>query len=180
MPLADIHLISVTQSTTVPGFLKALKSTSLKPLLVSKVVRWIITPEKIDTSPLLHPRKPWDILLITLDRTPLPSSLQQQVECHWSTTAGIPSRLTNDFATKNPSLLHPDASSVPSLTGALNKPKMGSTSQTLELSPGLQSWIDDFSKTNTGRNAMSMLNLLAFLPDKHNSYLTYGKAFAES
>ena len=27
---------------------------------------------------------------------------------------------------------------------------------------------------------MSMLNLLAFLPDKHDSYLTYGKAFAES
>jgi hypothetical protein len=178
MPLATINLVSLKQSSSIAAFLQALKATSLKVLVVSKVVRWVITPEQINAKELLYPRKPWDLLVITLDKTPLPSSLNSNIECHWSTVAGVPSRLTNEFASQNDGLLHPK--STRPLTGALDQPRIGSTSQTLELSPGLQDWIKSFSQTHTGRNAMSMLNLLAFLPDKHESYLTYGKAFAES
>lgn len=180
MPLATVHLVSLAAATTVRSFLQALSSTSVKPLVVSKVIRWIIRPKQINVSELLNPRKPWDLLLITPSTTSLPSALTKLIECHWSTTTGIPSRLTSDFASKNERLLHPDPKSIPALTGALDKPRLGSTSQTLELSPGLNSWVKDFAITHAGKNAVSMLNLLAFKPDKHESYLTYGKAFAES
>jgi len=180
MPLATIHLISVIQSTTIPAFVKALKVASLEPLVVSKVIRWIILPEKIDVNPLLHPVKPWDLLLIVPGNDSLPASITKLIECHWAVTTGIPSRLTNAFSTSNRKLLHPDPSSIPQLTGSLDKPRRGKSSQTLELSTDLQSWITGFSKTNAGRNAMSMLNLLAFKPDMKSSYQIYGKAFGES
>lgn len=180
MPLATIHLLSLRPSTTIPSFLSSLQSTTLKPLVVSKVVRWIITPSTIDATPLLHPSKPWDILLIVLGTDALPSSLTPQIQCHWSCSAGIPSRLTNNFPTTNANLLHPDLSSIPRLTGSLDKPRMGSTSQTLEMSSELFSWISSFSHTPTGQSPLSMLNLLAFKDGMKPSYLKYGAAFAQS
>ncbi|RMZ78188.1 hypothetical protein DV738_g3989, partial [Chaetothyriales sp. CBS 135597] len=132
-------------STTIPDFVRALATdVSLKEVLViSKVIRWIITPEQIDVSALLHPRKPWDLV--------------------------------------NRTLLHPPAeTTVPPLTSALANPRLGRTAQTLELSPALRDWASKFAQTRTGKGAVSMLNLLSFLPDRHSSYLVYGRAFAES
>jgi hypothetical protein len=178
MPLASIHLVSLSKTSSLQDFIEALLSSELKVLVISKVVRWIIRPEKIDVDPLLEPPKPWDLLIICLGDSPLPKALSSQIECQWSTKAGIPSRLTTEFQAKNEKLLHP-ASKVP-LTGSLKNPRLGSTSQTLELSSDLQSWVSTFSKTNAGGGAVSMLNLLAFKPDMHPSYLQYGKAFGES
>ncbi|KIW94488.1 uncharacterized protein Z519_04464 [Cladophialophora bantiana CBS 173.52] len=180
MPLATIHLISLTPSTPLVDFLGSVKSSPLTPLVISKVVRWIITPTKIDAGALLRPRKPWDILLIVLGADPLPSSLKEKIACQWSCSTGIPSRLTTDFPSRNDKLLHPPASDVPPLTGSLDKPRLAATSQTLELSADLQSWIQQFSRTNAGQSPLSMLNLLAFKPGMKPSYLTYGAAFAES
>lgn len=180
MPLASIHLISLSSSTTIPSFLETLKSTAIKPLTISKVVRWVITPTKIDASTLLHPPKPWDLLLIVLGNDALPPSLQTQVACHWTATAGIPSRLTQDFARTNDKLLHPARSAIPPLTGSLDQPRVGATSQTLEASRELLSWAEGFAKTRAGGNPLSMLNLLAFKPGMKASYLRYGKAFGES
>lgn len=181
MPLATIHLISLTSSTTIPSFVQTVKSTSaIKPLVISKVVRWIITPTTISAQELLHPKKPWDLLLIVLGNDPLPENLKAQIEVHWSVTSGVPSRLTSNFAQTNAQLLHPDPKIVPALTGSLDKPRIGSTSQTLELSAGLNEWIGSFSRGRTGQNAMSMLNLLAFKPGKKPDYLKYGKAFGET
>jgi hypothetical protein len=182
MPLATIHLVSLKQDTTIPSFIQILNSTPLQepPLVISKVIRWIITPTKIDTNTLLHPSKPWDLLLILPGPNPLPANIQHHLECHWTTTAGIPSRLTKTFPTTNKTLLHPPPSTIPALTGALTNPRIGNTSQTLELSPPLQDWISTFSTSHTGQNAMSMLNLLAFKPGMKDSYLKYGKAFSET
>ncbi|KAL2417729.1 hypothetical protein ABEF95_001458 [Exophiala dermatitidis] len=189
MPLATIHLISLKPETSLVSFLQTLKTkTSLHPLVISKVIRWIITPSKIDASTLLTPS--WDLLLIlpvnptttnTHSTTPtLPPQLQSQIQTHWSITAGIPSRLTQNFADTNDKILHPGPSSVPALSGALDKPRMGESAQTLELSAELAEWIGQFSKTRAGANPLSMLNLLAFKPGMKESYLKYGKAFAES
>ncbi|KAK5210019.1 hypothetical protein LTR41_004651 [Exophiala xenobiotica] len=185
MPLATIHLLSLTPSTSIPSFLDALNSTSdLQPLVVSKVIRWVITPTKIDLNPLLHPSKPWDLLIIVpgsgTDASALPQPLASKVQCHWSTVAGIPSRLTQSFSSTNARILHPEPSQIPPLTGALDNPRLGTTSQTLELSPDLSTWIKGFSQTPTGKTPLSMLNLLAFKPGLKESYLKYGKAFAES
>ncbi|KEF63156.1 uncharacterized protein A1O9_01132 [Exophiala aquamarina CBS 119918] len=181
MPLATVHLISLTPSTSIPSFVQAVRSTStIKPLVISKVVRWIITPTTISAKELLNPKKPWDLLLIVLGNDALPKSLKDKIEVHWSVTSGVPSRLTSSFDKTNAQLLHPDPKSVPALTGSLDKPRMGSSSQTLELSAGLSEWIAAFSRSHTGQNAMSMLNLLAFKPGKKPDYLQYGKAFAET
>lgn len=57
---------------------------------------------------------------------------------------------------------------------------MAKSSQKLELSSQLRDWVEDFSETPAGAAPISMLNLLAFHRGQKESYLEYGKAFAES
>ncbi|KIW12306.1 hypothetical protein PV08_09583 [Exophiala spinifera] len=180
MPLATLHLISLAPTATISSFVGSLKSTAVQPLTISKVIRWIITPTKIEADTLLRPSRPWDVLLIVLGSDALPETLASQIACHWSAVAGIPSRLTKDFASTNDGVLHPPPSSVPPLTGALDTPRLGASSQTLEMSSELLGWIRSFKDTKAGSSPLSMLNLLAFKPGLKDSYLQYGKAFAES
>ena len=182
MPLANLHLISLNPSTSLKSFLCQLQSLpgDQQPITISKVVRWIITPEIIDTNQLLHPEKPYDVLLIFPNTNPLPSSLTSHIHNKFSLQVGIPSRLLKDFKSTNQSLLHPSTSTIPPLTGALSEPLVQKSSQSLALSPELQTWIKSYSTTLGGKSAVSMLNLLAFIPERKSSYLQYGKAFAES
>jgi hypothetical protein len=62
----------------------------------------------------------------------------------------------------------------------LDQPRIGTSSQGLELSNELRKWIQEFGKTEEGRGAVSMLNLLAFKPGKKEDYLHYGAEFAKS
>lgn len=196
MPLATIHLFSLTDSSSLPALLRLVKASSVKPLVVSKPIRWIIRPEKIEADALLTPK--WDLLLIFEDSKAsqdLVSSFfsaspynakasktdEFRIENHWTTTAGVPSRLTKDFLTKiNPALLHPDANTIPKLTGALNDPLVKDSSQDLSLSQDLKSWIGKSESSLPVDGAVSMLNLLAFKPDMKASYLKYGAAFAKT
>lgn len=153
---------------------------SVKPLVVSKVVRWIIKPEQMSVSRLLDTK--WDLLVILPASSAIPSAYlgKDWVSEHWSITAGMPSGLFKDFEARNGQLLHPESGSVPPLTGALDRPRMTSSTQGLELNDELLQWSKDFKLGQNG--AVSMLNLLAFKPGKeaHASYLRYGKAFAET
>ncbi|ETI26923.1 hypothetical protein G647_10022 [Cladophialophora carrionii CBS 160.54] len=182
MPLATIHLLALSPSTSLPSYLHTLYNSvpRSKILITSKVIRWIITPTTIDAQRLLNPKSPWTLLLILLGTDPLPASLTSDVLDHWTSVAGIPSRLTADFARTNDHLLHPKPEAIPALTGSLGKPRVGTTSQTLELSPGLLEWATSFRKTRAGSSPLSMLNLLAFKEGMKPSYLKYGAAFAES
>lgn len=196
MPLASIHLLGLADPASLPTLLKFILKSSARPLVLSKPVRWIIRPEHIDSASLLEPR--WDLLLIleqneaskdlvsslfsaqpyapTTDR-----SSSFSVKHHWTTTVGIPSRLTKDFQTRtNSSLLHPAPNSTPSLTGALNEPILNSTSQDLSLSSDLQSWIGKDESALPVRGAVSMLNLLSFKAGMKESYLKYGAAFGKT
>jgi len=179
MPLATVHLIALTPEKTVTDYVKALRSASVNPYVVSRAVRWIIKPESLSVSNLLNTK--WDLLIILPASEELPAQCldKQSVSAHWSITAGVPSSLTKDFHKKNQSLLHPHPSDVPALTGSMGKPRMAGSSQGLELNDELLQWSKDFE---LGKGAMSMLNLLAFKPGKeaHESYLRYGKAFGES
>ncbi|KAF2275187.1 uncharacterized protein EI97DRAFT_79942 [Westerdykella ornata] len=182
MPLCTLHLLSLHTTTPSPisAFLSALKATNLKPLVISRVIRWIILPKELSTESLLARNIHWDLLLILPSTDALPSSLQSLVQHDWTVTAGIPSRLLKDFSTKNNQLLHPAPESVPQLTGALKNPKVAQSAQNLELSPELQAWVQSFynGSSAAGRGAVSMLNLLSFKPGLKGSYLKYGAAFA--
>jgi hypothetical protein len=183
MPLCTLHLLSLHPTTPDPilTFLSTLKSTNLSPLVISRVIRWIILPSKISTSHLLAQNTHWDLLLILPNTSPLSTDLQNLIHHHWTVTAGVPSRLIHNFPSKNNKLLHPDPSSVPKLSENGAK-KTTSSSQSLELSDELNNWINTFitSGTKEANGAVSMFNLLAFNPGLKSEYLKYGAAFSES
>jgi hypothetical protein len=180
MPVCTINLLSLTPSTSLHQFLSTLHSTNLEPLIISKVIRWIILPTTISVPSLLAKNIHWDILLILPSSSPLPPNLQILIAHQFVVKAGVPSRLLTDFERKNERLLHPQEGDVPELTGSLDKPKINDDSaQHLELSPELRNWIEDFS-TKDGKGAVSMLNLLAFKPGLKAEYLKYGAKFASS
>ena len=179
MPACILHLISLSSSIPQSRFLSALSSSSLKPLIVAKVIRWIITPTQLSAPALLHPKSPWHLFIVTEGPLPLPSDLKSMLADYWCITAGVPSRLVNGFAERNASILYPPTDSIPALTGSLENPRVASSAQGLEFTEDLHQWITSFSKSS-GRGAVSMLNLLAFKPGMKGEYLKYGKAFAES
>lgn len=187
MPATTIHLLSLVDPSTLPSLLTHIKQSKITPLVISKPVRWIIRPEHITVSDLLTPR--WDLLLIlesnpqsqdfimsltSTEPTSWTSNSVPQIAHHFSTRAGVPSRLTKSFHETNRHLLHPKT--VPDLTGALDRPLLQSSSQDLSLSGDLKAWVE--SRPVIG--AVSMLNFLAFKPGQKDNYLKYGKAFAES
>jgi uncharacterized protein (DUF1330 family) len=186
MPLCTLHLLALHPSTPNPlsAFLSTLASSPLKPLVISRVLRWIILPSSLSTEHLLARNISWDLLLILPATSPLPTNLQSLVQHHWHITAGVPSRLVQDFATTNKNILHPDPTSIPPLSNNNNNGKKQTTqsSQDLELSSELNTWIDAFVSTGSAqaKGAVSMFNLLAFHPGLKEQYLKYGAAFASS
>ncbi|KAF1851241.1 uncharacterized protein K460DRAFT_273633 [Cucurbitaria berberidis CBS 394.84] len=184
MPLCTLHLLELHNTAPIPllTFLSALKSSNASPLVVSRVIRWIILPTHLSTEHLLARNTSWDILLILPTTDPLPPSVAKLVRHHWSVTAGVPSRLTQAFHSKNVKLLHPDASSVPKLVEDQSANKTTKSAQSLELSAELNEWINEFVRSSgkEGTGAVSMFNLLAFKPGMKSEYLKYGAAFAES
>lgn len=177
MPVCTLHLLSLAPLTDIPKFLDAIHASGTKPLTIARVVRWIILPSHTSTDILLAQNIHWDILLSLPATTPLPSSLQPHIAHQWSVKAGVPSRLLSDFESKNQRLLNPPKGDVPALTGSLDRPRVAESTQSLELNPGLQQWIQEFG-AGEGKGAVSMLNLLAFKPGKKEQYLEYGKEFA--
>ena len=179
MPLVTAHLLALSPQTSVPAYVGSLRKASVKPLVVSRAVRWIIRPETLSTSKLLDTK--WDLLIIVLTSSPLPVEFLNSnwVSSQWSITAGAPSSLVKDFSNHNERLLHPKKEDVPALTGSMSKPRMAGSTQGLELNDELLQWSKSF---DLGKGAVSMLNLLAFKSGKeaHDSYMRYGKAFAES
>ena len=176
MPICTVQLLSLDSS--VDTFLTALRNSSLKPIIIARVVRWIITPTSLSREPLLSQSPPWDLLLILPNAIKsLPADLRSLVRSSWSIQAGVPSKLLTSFESKNSKLLHPPPNTLPPLTGSLSKPEKAESTQSLELTDHLQSWIQG---GKSPKGAISMLNLLAFRPGLTEQYLKYGKAFSES
>ncbi|KAF1820518.1 uncharacterized protein K489DRAFT_389974 [Dissoconium aciculare CBS 342.82] len=179
MPLATVHLVALAPQASSASFVKGLASASIRPLVVSRVKRWIIKPEKLSATRLLS--VDWDLLIILPTTATIPEQLrtEQWLTHHWSISAGVPSSIVNGFEQRNQKLLCPPASTVPALTGSLERPRITSSTQGLELTQELLDW----SKASSlGGGAVSMLNLLSFkpTPGAHESYLVYGRAFSES
>lgn len=181
MPICTVHLLHLSGS--IPDFLAQL-TERLKdaPLVVSRVIRWIIRPSTIDVSPLLD--HPWDVLLVLPGDGGLPQELRssKSIRQIFSLQTGIPSSLVKNFQEANAKLLKPEKADVPSLTGALENPRIAASAQNLELSPELRAWFPTWegNAAPSGKGAISMLNLLTFKPGMHDEYLKYGKAFGES
>jgi len=165
----------VTLSGALQEFIQQIKSSQEQPLVVSRVVRWMITPTQLSVDPLL--KLQWDVLVIYKGTTGLPASIKALTKDIFTIQAGIPSSIVNNFATTNKRLLQPEH--VPDLTGALDRPRVADSAQNLEYTNDIQKWIGKWDPNNN-KGAVSMLNLLAFKPGMHEEYLKYGKAFAQS
>lgn len=180
MPLVTVHLLALAPGVSISDFLRAIKSQSIKPLVISKAIRWVVRPEKLSASRLLNTE--WDLLIILPLTSPLPPTnlSRDWLSDHWTITAGVPGSLLKDFEARNQRLLHPRPNDVPALTAPPSSLRAAGSTQNLELDRELLEW----SRTTSplGGGAVSMLNLLAFRPGAaaHASYLRYGKAFAES
>ncbi|KAM0718134.1 hypothetical protein Q7P37_006466 [Cladosporium fusiforme] len=178
MPLATVHLIALSPNSTIPLYLRALKSTSFRPLVISHALRWIVNPENLSSDRLLNTK--WDLVVITLHSSPMPKTYlaKDWVSALWSITAGIPSSIVNGFEERNAKLLYPEPNSIPQLTTLPSQPRIAISPQGLEATPELLQWQNPAGAST----AVSMLNLLAFNPGQqaHESYKRYGKAFAES
>ena len=176
MPICTVLLISL--NSPIDTFLRVLQNSSLKPLTLARVVRWIITPSILSRGPLLSQSPPWDLLLILPDAVrSLPADLGSLVRSIWSIQAGVPSKLLTSFESRNTHLLHPPPNTLPLLTESLSNLQKADSTQSLELTDHLQSWIQG---GKSPKGAISMLNLLAFKPGQKEQYLKYGKAFSES
>jgi len=177
MPLCDVYLLALSQSSaSVPPFLQSLSHNDIRPITQSRVVRWIILPGELSTGPLLAQNIHWDLLLILPVNTRLPPTAASLITAQWTATVGVPSRLLDDYARKNEQLLRPAAGKVAAAESPSSAP--APSAQRLELSTELSSWIGGQDPRTRG-HAVSMLNLLAFAPGRHDDYLAYGRAFGQ-
>ncbi|KAK8151321.1 hypothetical protein IWX90DRAFT_446604 [Phyllosticta citrichinensis] len=177
MPVCSLHLVSLR--TTLSDFLYLLWKSKPEPLVVSRVIRWVIAPESLSVDPLLNQNIPWDLVVILPGAAGLSPELREHVGNEWTVKVGIPSRLISGFRERNEELLFPKPEVVPPLSGALNHPRIAGSAQGLELTEELRGWVQGFSQRE-GQQAVSMLNLLAFKPGMKDEYLKYGDAFAKS
>jgi hypothetical protein len=178
MPLCDLYIISLKSFSDIPRFLQTIRESSITPIIQAKVLRWIVLPSQLSTDPLLASNIHWDLVLLLPRQTTFPSASQSQIAGLWTVTAGIPSSRLTDWPEKNARLLNPPIGSIkPPDTS--NQAEAASTSQSLELSPELASWVSRLASRQK-HHAVSMLNLLAFNPGKKEQYAKYGAAFAST
>ncbi|CAG8229658.1 unnamed protein product [Penicillium nalgiovense] len=181
MPVATLHLLTLTKSTDAQSFLQKLRqSPSTRVIVASRPRHVVIHPNILDNHPLAS--NPWDLIVLLQvtqpnEQGPIPSALRRLITNEYIITTGIPSKLLSDYQARD-SRLKNDASSIP-LTGSLDKVvREGSkeASQNLEVSPELLRFMNELSKTHKG--PVTMLNLLHFHhPDGKKNYHQYGQAF---
>lgn len=183
MPVATLHLLTLTKSTSTESFLHELnQSPNIKIIVASRPRHVVIHPTILDKNPLAT--QPWDLLILLTptnptprNEDPIPPTLRQKITAEYKLTTGIPSKLLTTYRARDAQLKQ-NAASI-SLTGSLDKilrEGSKSSSQNLEVSPELLAFMDRLTKTHTG--PVTMLNLLHFRhPGGKQSYHQYGQAF---
>ena len=184
MPLTSLYLLALNPTTSIPAFIPQLSAAlpqSSQPLLVARPLRWIIDPwisspsARDDAALAALTSTTWDLLLIFPGVVDLPPSAAQLVHRSYALRVGVSARIIDGFRRNNAHLLHPMPGTVPPLTGSLDEAPTSSSSRDLHLTPAIQRW---FASPEAPRTAPSMLNLLAMMPGRLDSYKAYGQAFA--
>ena len=175
MPVCTLYVLKLNSSTS--EFLSALRQTSLRPITVARVIRWIVCPTTLSLDALLPEDQGWDLLLVFRGASSaLTNGLNDLIERSWSIQAGVPSGLLATYNVINAKLLHPSPGHIPMLTKNPSTLRLANSTQDLELTKELNDWIIDGDSPS---GAVSMLNLLSFNPGKKEEYMRYGQAFSE-
>ncbi|KAL1953599.1 hypothetical protein VTO42DRAFT_2546 [Malbranchea cinnamomea] len=180
MPLLTLHLLSIEPGTNPKQFADQLRSSrdvSFDVVVASRPRGPIVRPDFLDKQRLLN--TPWNLLLLLQPRSsssfngPLQPLFPNVIRDEYFIYVGIPSKLLATFPARDAQLKR-EAATAP-LTGALEEAQRKPSSQNLELSPDLLSFMNElFPKHN---KPVTMLNLLHFHPGGKPQYYKYGQAF---
>ncbi|KAF2400577.1 hypothetical protein EJ06DRAFT_397269 [Trichodelitschia bisporula] len=165
MPAFNLHLIALKREQSVPAFLAHIRSESINPLVQARPLRWIILPTKRSQHLLAH-NIHWDVLLILPDGDALSSTTKTYTDHIWSASVKFPAALSDGYAKFNSTLLNAPAPQIPPLSGKY---------------PVANELADFHSKLpdRYRSHPVSMLNFLAFHPNKREQYSAYGTAFRD-
>lgn len=178
MVLCSFHLIALKAGNTAPIFLSALRKAGIKPIAQGLVLRWMILPQQISTGYLLSRNIHWDMVLILSEESDIPQSIRSTtIAAEWTAGVGTSSKLLANYASLNAELLNPALGTVPPLSLDLSAAARANSSQNLELTPELASFISALPAHIQSR-PVSMLNLLSFNEGKHADYVKYGQEFS--
>lgn len=172
MVLCTLHIISLKQGATVPGFLANLRKHNVDPIIKARVLRWMILPTAQSAGHLLGRNKRWDLLIGLGPDTTIPNAVAADIDAIWTVSFGVSSKVLSGYNDLNSKLLSSAAAPIPL------PQKVKESSQNLEASSELISWISDLPKA-TQRHPVSMLNLLAFNQGKKPQYQAYGREFSQ-
>ncbi|KAJ3574314.1 hypothetical protein NPX13_g4401 [Xylaria arbuscula] len=178
MVLCSFHLIALKAGTTPTSFLSSFQKAGIKPITQGLVLRWMILPQQISTGHLLARNIHWDMVIILAPESAIPESLRAaSIAAEWQASVGTSSKLLSNYASLNAELLSPAPGSVPPLSLDLSAAAQADSSQNLELTPELASFISTLPAHIKSR-PVSMLNLLSFNEGKHADYVKYGQEFS--
>lgn len=177
MPLLTLHLLSLQPGTNPKQFADSLRSSqdvNFDVIVASRPRRPIVRSNILDTQRLLNAQ--WDLLLLVQPRSsgsngPLQPVFPKTIRDEYFVYTGIPSKLLSSYPARDAQLKR-DAATAP-LTGALEVARGKPSSQNLELSPDLVSFMDELVKTHD--KPVTMLNLLHFHPGGKPEYYKYGQ-----
>ncbi|KAJ2896706.1 hypothetical protein MKZ38_005276 [Zalerion maritima] len=168
MPVCTLVLLSlrVPPAELLSALSKA--TPPVKPLVASRVVRWIVVPRSISADALLHRNVRWDLLLVLPPEAPeLPTNSAPMVAARNAVLLG----------TKEKRECPPREGTAAGGDGTGGKTP--ESSENLELSAELRDWVAEWGGDGReGENPVSMLNLLAFEEGMKDTYIKYGEEFA--
>ncbi|KAK5628329.1 hypothetical protein RRF57_004044 [Xylaria bambusicola] len=178
MVLCSFHLLALKKGTTPPTFLSALHKAGIKPIVQALVLRWMILPQAISTGHLLARNIRWDMFLVLPEGSHINESLRASaIAAEWTASIGTSSKLLSNYASLNAELLNPAPGTVLPTSLDLAAAAQAHSSQNLELTPELASFIGALPAHIKSR-PVSMLNLLSFNEGKHAQYVKYGQEFS--
>ncbi|KAI0481197.1 hypothetical protein GGR56DRAFT_629302 [Xylariaceae sp. FL0804] len=197
MVLCALHLVSLRPGVSLAGFLAALRRAGVdRPVVQARVARWMVLPARLSAGDLLARNVRWDALVLLRQRdhhdgngdnktADIPAAVADAcVAALWSATVGTSARALDGYADANAALLNPPPGAVPALDDDEIPPAAASTSDVggsgnnnLEMTPELGRWIDALPAA-LAAHPVSMLNLLAFAPGRHDQYVRYGQEFS--
>ena len=172
MVVCTLHVISLNQGVTIPSFLLKLRGNNVVPVIKARVLRWMILPSVQSAGYLLGRNKQWDLLIGLGPDAAIPKSATADIDAIWTVSCGVSSSVLSGYQELNARLFEMAEAPMP-----LPRDTGGDSSQNLEISPELVSWISDLPPSLQD-HPITMLNLLSFNPGKKPQYQRYGREFS--
>ena len=171
MVVCTLHILSLKDEVKIPAFLAKLRESRIEPVIKARVLRWMILPTTQSAGHLLGRNTKWDLLIGLAPGSSIPETAMVDIDETWTASCGVSSSVLSGYKELSAKLI----SSAPA---PLPLPKeQKDSSQNLEVSSELLSWIAA-QPESVQNHPVSMLNLLAFNPEKKPQYQEYGREFS--